>query len=215
MPDTYLPTDRNLKISVETPTRESCGLPAEGIVFCSFSHEYKISPPLWRVWMNLLEKTPNSVLWLVARNEQTQSNFRQAAEMSGIAGHRLIFAGRVPKVEDHLARYRLADLFLDTWPYNAHTTAADALGAGLPVLTYQGGAFPARVASSLLHAIGLPEMITHSWEEYETSALNLVKDPDRLATVKARLEQNKHTHPLFDTEKFCKDFENILLSVVQ
>lgn len=213
MPDSYLPTDRNLQIAEETPTRAACGLPEEGVVFCSFSHDYKISPPLWRVWMSLLDQVPGSVLWLVARNEQTQKNFRHAAEMFGIAGHRLVFAGRVPRVEDHLARYRLADLFLDTWPYNAHTTAADALGAGLPVLTYMGGAFPARVAASLLHSIGLPEMITHSWADYEKLALDLVRDQPRLAALKARLRANKETHPLFDTKKFCRAFEDLLFSV--
>jgi predicted O-linked N-acetylglucosamine transferase (SPINDLY family) len=213
MPDSYLPTDRNLQIAEETPTRAACGLPEEGVVFCSFSHDYKISPPLWRVWMSLLDQVPGSVLWLVARNEQTQKNFRHAAEMFGIAGHRLVFAGRVPRVEDHLARYRLADLFLDTWPYNAHTTAADALGAGLPVLTYMGGAFPARVAASLLHSIGLPEMITHSWADYEKLALDLVRDQPRLAALKARLRANKETYPLFDTKKFCRAFEDLLFSV--
>ena len=213
MPDSYLPTDCNLQIANETPTRADCGLPDDGVVFCSFSHDYKISPPLWRVWMSLLDQVPGSVLWLVARNEQTQKNFRHAAEMFGVAGNRLVFAGRVPRVEDHLARYRLADLFLDTWPYNAHTTAADALGAGLPVLTYMGGAFPARVAASLLHSIGLPEMITHSWADYEKLALELVKDQPRLAELKARLLANKSTHPLFDTQKFCRAFEDLLFSV--
>ena len=213
MPDTYLPTDRSLKSAEATPTRADCGLPDEGVVFCSFSHDYKISPPLWRVWMSLLAKVPGAVLWLVARNEETKANFRNAAEMSGISGKRLVFAARVPRVEDHLARYRLADLFLDTWPYNAHTTAADALGVGLPVLTYQGGAFPARVASSLLHAIGLPEMITQSWADYEALALALVTDPVRLAALKAKLSANKMTHPLFDTEKFCRAFEDLLFSV--
>lgn len=213
MPDSYLPTDCNLHIADETPTRAACGLPEEGVVFCSFSHDYKISPPLWRVWMSILDQVPGSILWLVARNEQTQKNFRHAAEMFGVAGNRLVFAGRVPRVEDHLARYRLADLFLDTWPYNAHTTAADALGAGLPVLTYMGGAFPARVAASLLHSIGLPEMITHSWADYEKLALELVRDQPRLAVLKARLLANKATHPLFDTKKFCAAFEDMLFSV--
>jgi len=213
MPDTYLPTDRSLKSAEATPTRAACGLPEEGVVFCSFSHDYKISPPLWRVWMSLLLQVPGAVLWLVARNEETKANFRNAAEMLGVSGKRLVFAARVPRVEDHLARYRLADLFLDTWPYNAHTTAADALGVGLPVLTYQGGAFPARVASSLLHAIGLPEMITQSWSDYEALALELARDPARLAALKTKLLANKATHALFDTKKFCLAFEDLLFSV--
>ncbi|MBS1161974.1 MAG: putative O-linked N-acetylglucosamine transferase, family [Proteobacteria bacterium] len=215
LPDAYLPTDGNLAISELTPSRESCGLPPSGAVFCSFSHDYKIAPPLWKVWMSLLQKTPGSVLWLVARNELTQANFRRAAEAYGIAPERLIFAGRVPRVEDHLARYRLADVFLDTWPYNAHTTAADALIAGLPVVTYMGGAFPARVAGSLLHAIGLPELVTHSWADYEALALNLVSDRGLLADIKRRLGENKKTHALFDTGRFCRNLEDVLFSVAK
>lgn len=213
MPDSYLPTDMNLSVAEETPSRESCGLPPSGVVFCSFSHDYKISPPLWNVWMSLLQKTPGSVLWLVARNELTQANFRRSAEAHGIAPERIIFAGRVPRVEDHLARYRLADVFLDTWPYNAHTTAADALIAGLPVVTYMGGAFPARVAGSLLHAIGLPELATHTWEDYEALALSLVTDRELLADVKRRLHDNKSTQALFDTKRFCRNLEEVLFSV--
>lgn len=215
LPDAYLPTDRNLKISDETPSREACGLPSEGVVFCSFSHDYKVSPPLWKVWMSLLHKVPGSVLWLVARNELTQANLRRSAEEAGISPDRLVFAGRVPRVEDHLARYRLADVFLDTWPYNAHTTAADALAAGLPVVTYMGGAFPARVAGSLLHAIGLPELVTHSWDEYEQLAFELVTDRARLADLKSRLAANKLTEPLFDTERFCRNLEAAVLSVAR
>ena len=215
MPDSYLPTDQNLVIADETPTREACGLPASGVVFCSFSHDYKIAPPLWKVWMSLLQKVPDSVLWLVARNELTQANLRRSAEAYGVAPERIIFAGRVPRVEDHLARYRLADVFLDTWPYNAHTTAADALTAGLPVVTYMGGAFPARVAGSLLHAIGLPELVTHSWDDYEALALKLVTDRDLLADVKRRLAENKKTHALFDTALFCRNLEEVLFSVAK
>lgn len=215
LPDTYLPTDCNLKVADATPSRESCGLPPEGIVYCSFSHDYKISPPLWKVWMSLLQKTPGSVLWLVARNELTRANFRRSAQEFGIEPARLVFAERVPRIEDHLARYRLADLFLDTWPYNAHTTAADALYAGLPVVTYMGDAFPSRVAGSLLHAIGLSELATGSWEDYEALALKLVSDRESLAELKARLLANKTTHPLFDTRRFCRNLESILFSVAR
>lgn len=215
LPDTYLPTDRNLQIAEETPTREACGLPPAGVVFCSFSHEYKISPPLWAVWMSLLRRVPDSVLWLTARNALTQENFRRSAAECGVAPERIVFANRVPRVEDHLARYRLADVFLDTWPYNAHTTAADALAAGLPVVTYMGGAFPARVAGSLLHAVGLPELVTGSWEDYERLAYELVTDQPRLAGLKAKLAANKLTEPLFDTERFCRNLEAAVLSVAR
>ena len=215
LPDTYLPTDSTLQPAEDTPSRESCGLPPEGIVFCSFSHDYKISPPLWRVWMSLMEETPVSVLWLVARNTLTQDNFRKAAADYGISPDRLIFAGRVPRVEDHLARYRLADIFLDTWPYNAHTTAADALISGLPVVTYMGNAFPARVAGSLLHAIGLPELVTNSWEAYENLAHKLVTDRILLDEIKTKLIQQRFTQALFDTKRFCRNLEDQLLSVAK
>jgi predicted O-linked N-acetylglucosamine transferase (SPINDLY family) len=207
LPDSYLPNDNSLKISEQAPTRSACGLPENGIVFCSFSHDYKISPPIFEVWMRLLHQVPGSVLWLMSRNDISQQNLRLAAEERGIDSARLIFAGRVPLVEDHLARYRLADVFLDTHPYNAHTTAADALMAGLPVVTYMGNAFPARVAGSLLQAIGLPELIANSLAEYEQIALKLAVSPLYLAEIKEKITANKATQPLFDTEKFCRDLE--------
>lgn len=213
LPDTYLPTDGSLSISAETPTKVDCGLPETGVVFCSFSHDYKISPPLWAVWMSLLRKVPGSVLWLVSRNALTIDHFKQAAEQYGVSSDRILFAGRVPRVEDHLARYRLADIFLDTWPYNAHTTAADALMAGLPVITYMGGSFPARVAGSLLQAVGLPELITYSWEDYEALALKLVTTPTLLDEIKTRLAVHKTTFPLFNTEEFCRKLETVYKQV--
>jgi len=165
--------------------------------------------------MRLLTAVPDSVLWLPESNAAAMRNLRSEARTRGIDPTRLVFAPFAAKQEDHLARLKLADLFLDTWPYNAHTTAADALAVGLPVLTYQGGAFPARVASSLLHAMGLPELITQSWADYEDLALALVRDPGRLSALKAKLMANKATHPLFDTEKFCRAFEDLLFSVAQ
>lgn len=210
LPDTYLPTDASIQISERTPTREECGLPDEGIVFCSFSHEYKISPPIFDVWMRLLAQVPGSVLWLMARADIAQRNLREEATLRGIDPSRLVFAGRVPRVEDHLARYRQANLFLDTHPYNAHTTAADALMAGLPVVTYMGNAFPSRVAGSLLHAIGLPELIAESLPGYEALALSLATDPARLTAIKTQLAANRHTHPLFDTDQFCRNLETTL-----
>jgi predicted O-linked N-acetylglucosamine transferase (SPINDLY family) len=207
LPDTYLPTDVSVKISDRTPSRAECGLPETGIIFCSFSHDYKLSPPVFDVWMRLLHRVPGSALWLVSRSDLSQHNLRREAEARGIDPSRLVFADRVPLVEDHLARYRQADLFLDTYPYNAHTTAADALMAGLPVVTYMGNAFPARVAGSLLHAVGLPELIARSLEEYEALALKLATTPALLADAKARLRANKNTYPLFDTQGFCRNLE--------
>ncbi|HEX3139718.1 MAG TPA: tetratricopeptide repeat protein, partial [Rhizobacter sp.] len=150
LPDAYLPTDINTPIAERTPTREECGLPPTGPVLCSFSHDFKMHPAMFDVWMRLLHQIPGSVLWLASRNGPSRANLQNAARLRGIDPSRIVFAGRVPKVEDHLARYRLADVFLDTAPYNAHTTAADALLAGLPVVTFMGDAFPARVAGSLL-----------------------------------------------------------------
>lgn len=210
LPDVVLPTDGGITIAERTPSREECGLPPEGAVFCAFSHDYKLHPRLFAVWMNILRRVPGSVLWLVSRNGSSQENLRREAAARGIDPGRMVFATRVPRVEDHLARYRLADLFLDTTPYNAHTTAADALMAGLPVLTCTGESFPARVAGSLLKAIGLPDMITNSLEDYEALAVALVEDRPRLAALKARLAANKATHPLFDTSRFCRGLEHTL-----
>ena len=209
LPDTYLPTDVSVQISERTPTRAECGLPDEGIVFCSFSHDYKISPHLFDIWMRLLDKVPGSVLWLMSRVEISKKNLRKEAEARGIDPARLIFAERVKHVEDHLARYRQADVFLDTHPYNAHTTAADALMAGLPVVTYMGNSFPSRVAGSLLHAIGMTDLITHSLEDYEALVVKLATNPALLADAKARIKANREVYPLFDTERFCRNLEAV------
>ncbi|MFZ3018961.1 MAG: tetratricopeptide repeat protein [Gallionella sp.] len=213
LPDTYLPTDASVQISENTPTRAECGLPDEGFVFCAFCHDYKINPPTFDVWMRLLAQVPGSVLWLVSRNEISQHNLRKEAELRGVAAERLIFAQRVPLVEDHLARYRQANLFLDTHPYNGHTTTADALMAGLPVLTYMGSAFPSRVAGSLLHAVGMAELVTYSLQEYEAKAMQLASNPAALAEIKARLVANKAQSPLFDTKEFCRNLEAIYIAM--
>jgi protein O-GlcNAc transferase len=215
LPDTYLPTDNSVGPSARTPTRAECGLPDQGFVFCSFSHDYKISPPVFDVWMNLLRKVPGSVLWLVSRGELTQKNLRDAAKAKGVDPARLVFASRVPLVEDHLARYRQADIFLDTHPYNAHTTAADALMVGLPVVTYMGNSFPSRVAGSLLHAVGMPELVAQSLADYEALALSLASNPDRLQSIKAKLAANQRTHALFNTPQFCRNLEAVLVKMHQ
>lgn len=207
LPDTYLPTDASLQVAERTPSREECGLPETGFVFCSFNHAYKINPAIFDVWMRILARTPESVLWLMKLNSSAEGNLRREAQARGIAPERLIFATRVPRVEDHLARYRRADLFLDTTPYNAHTTASDALFVGLPVLTCQGNAFPGRVAAGLLHAIGLPELVTGSFADYEEQAVLLAGDPERLGLVHAKLRANRDTTPLFDTAQFCRYLE--------
>ena len=209
LPDAYLPAASGLKIADRTPTRAECGLPEEGVVFCSFNHDYKIAPHVFAVWMNLLRQVPGSVLWLMSRNPLSQENLRREAAARGVDPDRLVFAQRVPRVEDHLARYRQADLFLDTHPYNAHTTCADALMAGLPVVTCMGGAFPSRVAGSLLHAAGVPELVTTSLADYEALALQLARDPKRLAALKAQLIATQPTNALCDADGFCRNLEAI------
>ncbi|MBK9443372.1 MAG: tetratricopeptide repeat protein [Comamonadaceae bacterium] len=213
LPDTYLPTDNSVKISERTPTRAECGLPETGFVFCSFSHDYKISPPMFDVWMRLLTQVSRSVLWLMSRGELAQKNLRKEAKLRGVDPGRLIFAGRVPLVEDHLARYRQADLFLDTHPYNAHTTAADALIAGLPVVTCMGNSFPARVAGSLLRAAGMNELVTDSIDEYRETAFRLTQNTALLSDLKKRLLENKGASSLFDTNKAGSELEAVFISM--
>lgn len=207
LPDAYLPPAAGLQIAERTPTRTECGLPEDGVVFCSFNHDYKILPGVFAIWMRLLAAVPGSVLWLMSRSALSQKNLRATAQAAGVDPARLVFAQRVPRVEDHLARYRVADLFLDTHPYNAHTTAADALLAGLPVLTCSGQAFPSRVAGSLLQAAGLPELVTTSHADYEALALALARDPARRAALRAKLQAQRAHSALFDTAGFTRDVE--------
>ena len=178
--------DTKRKIAERTPTRQEMGLPEHAFVFCCFNNNWKITPTIFDIWMRLLHQVEGSVLWLLGDNEGAERNLRKEAQRRGIDPSRLVFAGRLPPAE-HLARHRLADLFLDTLPYNAHTTASDALWAGLPVLTCKGEAFAGRVAASLLHAVGIPELITSNLEDYQTLALKLARDPALLAEIKARL----------------------------
>lgn len=214
LPDTYLPTDNSVQISERTPTRSECGLPDEGVVFCSFSHDYKITPYMFDIWMRLLHQVPGSVLWLVSRGEAVRSNLRREASNRGIAPERLVFAERVPRVEDHLARYRQASIFLDTHPYNAHTTAADALMAGLPVVTYMGNSFPSRVAGGLVKAAGIPELATDSLQAYERTALDLAQNPQRLAEVRKKMKVTaRSSFSLFDTYGFCLQLEAVYTSM--
>jgi predicted O-linked N-acetylglucosamine transferase (SPINDLY family) len=196
------------KAIAERPfSRAELGLPDEAFVFCCFNHTYKITPDLFDIWMRLLRAVSNSVLWLSGVNATAARNLRLEAEQRGISPDRLVFAPRVDSLAEHLARYRQADLFLDTFYYNAHTTASDALWAGLPVLTCLGETFAGRVAASLLQAIGLPELITHSHAEYEALALELATQPGRLAALRAKLEANRSTQPLFDAARFTQHIE--------
>ena len=205
LPDSYQPNDRQRPIA-ETPTRAEAGLPETGFVFCSFNNNYKITPGIFDIWMRLLRRVEGSVLWLLAGNSASIRNLRREAEARGVAPGRLVFAPRA-SLPEHLARHRLADLLLDTVPCNAHTSASDALWAGLPVLTCPGEAFASRVAASLLHAIGLPELVAPTLDAYEALALTLAQDPGRLAALKAKLARQIDTAPLFDTARFCRYLE--------
>ncbi len=207
LPGSYLVNDNRRRVAEKTPTRAECGLPENAFVYCSFNNAYKIVPSVFDIWLRLLRATSGSVLWLSELNPTVQANLCREAERSGIDPRRLIFAPKVTDNADHLARQRLADLFLDTLPYNAHTTASDALWAGLPVLTCVGETFAGRVAASLLRAIGLPELITTSLDEYEALALKLANDPALLATIKSKLAQNRETYPLFNTARFTRHIE--------
>jgi protein O-GlcNAc transferase len=206
LPDTFQVNDAKRRVSDVTPSRSDVGLPLEGFVFCAFNNSFKITPDVFAVWMRLLDRVPGSVLWLIANNSLVEANLRREAQDRGVAPNRLVFAPRLPYPE-HLARYRLADLFLDTLPFNAGTTASDALWAGLPVLTCSGEAFAARMAGSLLHAVGLPELITHSLADYEALAFQLATDAPRLFSIRQELARNRDTYPLFDTDRFRRNLE--------
>ena len=206
LPHCYQPNDRAKPIADAPESRAQHGLPASGFVFCCFNNSYKILPDTFTRWMRLLQAVPGSVLWLVDDNDLATANLRGEAQARGIHPARLVFAPRLP-LPQHLARHRLADLFLDTLPYNAHTTASDALWAGLPVLTCRGNAFAGRVAASLLEAIGMPELIAEKPEDYEAMAVMLARQPEKLAALKQKLAVNRLTTPLFDTAQFTRDLE--------
>ena len=210
LPHCYQPNDSKRLISNITPTRAGCGLPDQGFVFCSFNNTYKITPEFFGIWMRLLTAIPGKRAVALgaecsrqgqpSRRSQSNAGLTQIASFSRQDSHR----------PEHLARHRLADLFLDTLPYNAHTTASDALWAGLPVLTCAGDTFAGRVAGSLLQAVGLPELITFSPDAYEAMGLRLARDPALLETLRHRLLGNRLTAPLFDSARYTRDYEATL-----
>jgi protein O-GlcNAc transferase len=206
LPHSYLVNDLVRQAAPVPPTRKSEGLPRDGVVFACFNATYKLNPTVFDVWMRLLARLPGSVLWLSRAGDAAIGNLRAEAEQREVSGDRLVFARRAP-AEDHMARHQLADLFLDTLPYNAHTTASDALWAGLPIVTCAGATFPGRVGASLLQAAGLPELITEDLEAYEALAYDLATDPGRLAGLKAKLLAQRASAPLFDADLFCRHIE--------
>jgi predicted O-linked N-acetylglucosamine transferase (SPINDLY family) len=194
-------------------TRREFGLPEHGFVFAAFNAAYKITPAEWDVWMALLADLPGSVLWLADPGETARANMLREAAGRGVAAERLVWAGRILH-DEHLARHRLADLFLDTFAYNAHTTAVDALWAGLPILTLAGRSLAARIAASLLHALGLPELVTTTREDYAALARALAGDPVRLADLRARLAEASRTRAQFDTRRYTRSLEQGLAAAI-
>lgn len=207
LPDCFMPFDSDYQIAERIFTRAELGLPQSAFVFCCFNNTFKLTPQIFVAWMRLLSRHENSVLWIPQTNAASVANLKKEASERGIDPRRLVFAQRMDSLPEHLARLRAADLFLDTFPYNAHTTAMDALWAGLPVLTYSGESFASRVAGSLLQTAGLPQLITRSLSEYEDLASSLVTDGERLRQIRATLAQNRVATPLFDTSRYTKNLE--------
>ena len=213
MPDVYQVSDRKRAVG-ETPTRASCGLPDDAFVFCSFNNNYKYNAEMFGVWMNILQRTPGSVLWLLADNVWAQNNLKREAVARGVDDSRLIFASRAAP-PDYLARYRLADLFLDSYPFNGGTTVNDALWMETPVLTRTGQTFASRMAGALLTAAGLPELITTDLASYEAKALALAREPAQCLRLRAHLAETKKNGVLFDTPRFVRELESRLTGLVQ
>ena len=214
MPHSYQPNDNNRLISKKEITKSDMGLPEDSFVFCCFNNSYKITSVEFDIWMNLLKKVEGSVLWLLKTNKWAQTNLRKEAEKRGVNQDRIIFAERLPQAE-HLARQKLADLFIDTFNVNAHTTASDALWGGLPVVTKAGKGFAARVTASLLNAIELPELVTENEKAYEDLILELALNREKLSKIKGKLVMNRISKPLFDSEMYTKNLENGYQQVYQ
>ena len=232
LPHCFLPTDDKRAIG-PAPSREQAGLPAQGMVFCAFTNAYKINPPVFDIWMRLLREVPQSVLWLRGMGAEARTNVLREAAVRGVEAQRLVFAPHVASMAEHLARHQLADLYLDTLPYNAHSTTCDALWAGVPVLTCMGRTFASRVAASALTAVGLPELITQDLHEYERLALQLAREPGRLTELRQRLAGRRlgaqplaghpvaeqtlaglgGRSPLFDTDSYCQLLEGAYLDM--
>ena len=212
MPHMAFPSDTTRLPPGPPPSRAACGLPERAFVFCCFSHSYKILPNVFAIWMRLLAAVPGSVLWLLHTNDEVVSNLRRESARAGVEPSRLVFAPIV-KVAEHVARNAAADLFLDSFPYGAHTTANDALLAGLPVLTCAGETMVSRIAGSQLHAIGLPELIATSFPDYEALARRLATEDKVLPSLRQRLAANRHTYPLFDMTRYARDFEHAMEAI--
>jgi predicted O-linked N-acetylglucosamine transferase (SPINDLY family) len=212
LPHAYQPNDRKRAIAEQPITRKECGLPEHGIVFCCLNNTHKITPALFDIWMRLLSQIDGSVLWLLEANRWVADNVKREAQTRGVTADRIILAP-ILKAPEHLARLRLADFFLDTLPHNAHTTASDALWAGVPVVTCLGTTFAGRVAASLLTAAGLPDLVTHSLADYESVARQLASDPGMLRAAKDALARHRDSCALFDTARYTRLLESAYRSM--
>jgi predicted O-linked N-acetylglucosamine transferase (SPINDLY family) len=213
LPHCYLPNDSTRRIAETVYTREQLGLPSQGFVFCCFNNSFKLTPQVFDRWMRILQRVEHSVLWLSQGNASAAANLHKEAKRRGMDSSRIIFAERIASPEEHLARLRVADLFLDTHPYNAHATAIDALWAGLPLLTYVGQSFAGRVGASLLNTLGIPELIVQTPEEYEEMAVQLAGDATRLAALRQKLAERHSQQPLFDGRYFARHLEAAYIAI--
>jgi predicted O-linked N-acetylglucosamine transferase (SPINDLY family) len=212
LPNCFFPVDRQRTVDAETPSRADVGLPENAVVFCSFNRANKITPEVFDSWMRIVSAIPGSALWLLL-DDASFANLKAEAARRGVDPQRLVQAQRRPSPA-HLARHRLADLMLDTYPYNAHTTAADALWVGLPMVTRMGPTFPSRVAASMLRAVGLPELVAETAEEFEGLAIRLANEPERLRAYRERLIAGRDTLAMFDTPRFTRDLEDLFREMV-
>jgi predicted O-linked N-acetylglucosamine transferase (SPINDLY family) len=215
LPHSYQPNDSKRPISTRAFSRQELELPPEGFVFCCFNRSFKLMPATFDCWMRILRRVDGSVLWLTEGNPSAVQRLREAAASRGVDPRRLVFAQPMPLMADHLARQRLAGLFLDTLPFNAHTTASDALWAGLPVLTCAGQTLASRVAASLLLAVGLPELVTGTLAEYEELAVRLATSPAELRLLHQKLDRNRASAALFDTARFTRHLEDAYARIYQ
>jgi len=214
LPHCYQPNDQNRLPANRIFSRAKLGLPDDSFVYCSFNSPYKINPTVFAAWMDILARVPNSILWLYIDNSVARDSLLSHALVAGIRANRIVFAESMEQ-ELHISRLREADLFLDTFPYTAHTTASDALWAGLPVITLAGRAFASRVAGSILNSVDMGSLVTYSLDDYKKLAVDLALNPVKLATLKERLSKNRDDYPLFNTVEYSRDFEKGLHAVYQ
>ena len=212
LPHCYQANMSQREISKKQFKRIDFGLPEDSFIYCSFNNNYKITPDIFDTWMNILKKVDNSVLWILKSNEIASKNLKKEAEKKGIDEGRIIFADFLPN-DEHLKRISLADVFLDTYPYNAHTTASDAIRMGIPIITLTGNSFASRVGASILSSVNIKELITYNQKDYEEVSISLGMKPEKLLAIKSKLKENLVKAPLFNSIKFTKNLEELYLKI--